>query len=324
MQKIKSPALFLHRNEAIPSFLVFANMKILSQQAQRGKYAVGHFNVNNMELVQGVVAAAVQLRAPVILATSEGALKYGGAYLISLAKVAAQQSSVPVALHLDHGKDMKIIELAIKMGYSSVMIDASHEPFEKNIRLTRKVVQLAHRHKVMVEAELGTIGGAEDSVASRRIIYTDPVKAAEFAARTGCDTLAVAIGTSHGAYKFSGKAKLRLDILKEIRKRVKIPLVLHGASSVSQNLVKEAEKYGAVLPKAEGVPDSQIRAAITLGICKVNTDTDLRLAFEIGMRKALQRHPEDIDPRHALAPAREMVQKVVEQRIRLLGSGGKA
>ncbi len=299
-----------------------ADLKKILQQAQRGGYAVGHFNVNNMELVQGVVAAAVQLQAPVILATSEGALRYGGDYLIALMKV-AQQSTVPIALHLDHGKDMKMIEQAIKTGYSSVMIDASQEPFEKNIRLTRKVVQLAHRHKVMVEAELGTIGGVEDTVAARKILYTDPALAAEFVVRTGCDALAVAIGTSHGAYKFSGKAKLRLDILKEIRKRVKIPLVLHGASSVSRTLVREAEKYGAVLPQAEGVPDRQIRGAIRLGICKINTDTDLRLAFEIGMRKALQQHPDDIDPRHALALAREMVEKVVAQRIRLFGSGGK-
>ncbi len=303
---------------------MFANTKSLLLQAQRGHYAVPHFNINNLEILQGVVQAAVKLKSPLILSTSEGALQYAGMeYLSALARTAAETSRIPIALHLDHGRDMRIIKQAIQKGYSSVMIDASQEEFEKNVVLTRKVVQLAHRQGISVEAELGTIGGAEDTVSSRHILYTDPDRAKEFVERTGCDFLAIAMGTSHGAYKFSGKAQLRLDILKEIRRRVKIPLVLHGASGVPPALVKEAEKYGADLRGVQGVPAVQIRQAIRHGICKVNTDTDLRLAFDAAVRKAIATKPQDFDPRHILGPARASIQKVAEQRIRLCGSGGK-
>ncbi|HLC70483.1 MAG TPA: class II fructose-bisphosphate aldolase, partial [Candidatus Nanoarchaeia archaeon] len=212
----------------------------------------------------------------------------------------------------------------IKIGYSSVMIDASHEDFERNIALTKKVVQMAHRKGISVEAELGTIGGVEDAVKSRNILYTDPAKAQEFVQRTGCDFLAIAIGTSHGAFKFAGKAHLRMDILKEVRKRVKIPLVLHGASCVPLSAVKEAQKYGANLKGVQGVPDAQIKQAVKNGICKFNTDTDLRIAFDAGIRKNIVNTPHDFDPRHILAPAREYMQKVVEHRIKLFGSEGKA
>lgn len=313
---------------------MFTSTKTILQQTQRGHYAVPHFNINNMEILQGVVQAAVKLRSPIILSTSEGALQYAGMdYLHALAKTAAEAAArtktaetarIPIALHLDHGKNLKVIEQAIRYGYSSVMIDASHKEFEKNIVITRKVVQMAHRQGVSVEAELGTIGGAEDTVSAKHILYTDPDKAREFVQRTGCDFLAVAIGTSHGAYKFRGKAKLRIDILREIRKRVKVPLVLHGASGVPAALVKDAEKYGADLRGVQGVPDSQIKQAIKNGICKINTDTDLRLAFDAAVRKAIATKPGDFDPRHILAPAREAIQKVAEQRIRLFGSGGKA
>src|SRR3989344_5092423 len=199
---------------------MFADTKKLLQKAQQGKYAVAHFNINNLEIVQGVAAAAVKLKAPIILATSEGALKYAGMdYLYAIAKTASELSNVPIALHLDHGKDLRIIKQAIQKGYSSVMIDASHENFEKNIRLTKQVAALAHKKGISVEAELGTIGGAEDLVSSRNIIYTDPAKAKEFVERTGCDILAVAIGTSHGAYKFAGKASLRQDVLRQIKQQ---------------------------------------------------------------------------------------------------------
>ncbi len=303
---------------------MFTPTTSILQKAQRGSYAVGHFNINNMEMVQAIVQAGVKLKSPVILATSEGAIQYAGMeYLYALAKTAAETSKIPIALHLDHGRDMKIIENAIRIGYSSVMIDASHEEFEKNIALTKKVVQMAHRKGISVEAELGTIGGAEDTVKSRTILYTDPAKASEFVKRTGCDFLAIAIGTSHGAYKFAGKAHLRIDILNEVRKRVKIPLVLHGASCVPLSAVKEAEKYGADLRGVQGVPDEQIKLAVKKGICKFNTDTDLRIAFDAGIRKFIKSYPGDFDPRHILAPARAYMQKGVEHRIKLFGSGGK-
>ena len=304
---------------------MFASTKVLLEKARKRRYAVGAFNVNNMEIVQGVVKAASSTKSPVILATSEGALKYAGMdFLYNLAETAAQTTKVPIALHLDHGKDFSIIRKAIRKGYSSVMIDASLEPFEKNIKLTKKVVQLAHRHHVAVEAELGTIGGAEDLVSARRILYADPLQAEEFVQRTGCDFLAVAIGTSHGAYKFSGKPHLRIDVVRDIAKRTKIPLVLHGASGVPQSLVIQAERYGAKLSGVHGVPSAAIRAAITAGISKINTDTDLRIAFDAAVRKVVATSPQDIDPRHLLAPARDSIQKITEQRITLFGSRGKA
>ncbi len=304
---------------------MLANTMTLLRKAQQGRYAVPHFNINNLEIVQGVVQAAINARSPIILATSQGGIEYAGMrFLHALATTAAQISNVPIALHLDHGKEFATIKQAIDIGYSSVMIDASHEDFEKNIALTRKVVEMAHKRGVSVEAELGTIGGAEDNVSSRHITYTDPAKAAEFVRRTGCDFLAVAIGTSHGAYKFKGKAQLRLDILREISKKVKVPLVLHGASGVPASLVRAAEKYGAKLHGVEGVPDAQIKTAIKAGICKINTDTDIRIAFDAGVRKVIMEQPADFDPRHILAPAREMIMNVATQRIKLFGSGGKA
>ena len=303
---------------------MFSSTKLLLQKAQRGKYAVPHFNVNNLEILQGVLRAAEKLKAPIVLATSEGALSYAGMdYLLSLAETAKEKSTVPLAFHLDHGRDLTTIHEAIRKGYSSVMIDASHERFETNIRLTRKVVQWAHPRGVAVEAELGTIGGAEDLVTARSILYTNPEEAKEFVERTGCDFLAVAIGTSHGAHKFAGKAQLNLALLQKIRAQVKIPLVLHGASGVPAAQVKESEKYGSKLKSMQGVPDTQLRKAIQLGITKINTDTDLRLAFDAALRKAVMMKPEDIDPRHLLGPARDAIQNVAEQRIRLFGCAGK-
>ncbi len=304
---------------------MLANTKNLLEKARKGKYAVGHFNINNMEMVQGIVQAAENLKSPVILATSEGAIKYAGInFLYDLARTASELSKVPIALHLDHGQDIKIIKQAIKLGYSSVMIDASHLPFEQNIKLTKKVVQLAHQKGISVESELGTIGGTEDLVSSKNIIYTDVEKAKEFVKRTGCDFLAIAIGTSHGAYKFKGKADLKIDLLKEIKKKVKVPLVLHGASGVPNDIVNLAEKYGAKLKGVKGVPNEQVRKAVKNGICKVNTDTDLRIAFDAAVRQTLKKNPKDFDPRHILGPARELITKVVEDRIRILGSVNKA
>ncbi len=303
---------------------MLAKTKTILGKAKRGGYAVGHFNINNLEMVQGIVQAAENLESPIILATSEGAIEYAGMnFLFCLAFTASELSRVPIALHLDHGKDLKIIKQAVDLGYSSVMFDGSHLPFEENIRLTKQVVQLAHRRGVSVEAELGTIGGKEDLVHSRGIIYTDPDKAKEFVERTGCDFLAVAIGTSHGAYKFNGEAKLKINLLKQIQKKVKVPLVLHGASGVHRDIVHLAEKYGAKLSGVKGVPDSQIRLAVKNGICKINTDTDLRIAFDAGVRKAVKENPKDFDPRQMLAPARDLIRKVVEQRIKVFGSKEK-
>lgn len=304
---------------------MLADTKQLLQKAQRGHYAVGHFNVNNMEIVQGIVQAAVKLNSPIILATSEGAIEYAGInFLYELANTASKLTSIPIALHLDHGKDINIIKAAIDLGYSSVMIDASHESFEKNISLTKKVVQMAHKKGISVEAELGTIGGVEDNVSSRTILYTNPKKAQEFVQKTGCDFLAVAIGTSHGAYKFDGPAKLQQNLLKQIRSKVKVPLVLHGASGVPNYIVKEAQKYGAKLSGVHGVPDKEVRQAIKNGITKINTDTDLRLAFDAAVRKTIITQPQDFDPRHILGPARDLIQKVVEERLKLFGSINKA
>ena len=303
---------------------MFTPTKKILQKAHKGNYAVAHFNINNMEILQGCVNAAVKLKAPIILATSEGGIKYAGMdYLYCLASTSSKEK-VPISLHLDHGKDLSVIRKAINVGYSSVMYDGSHLPFEDNVRYTKRVVSWAHRKGISVEAELGTIGGKEDLVSSRKIIYTDPVMAKEFVARTGCDFLAVAIGTSHGARKFNGKVSLQMDLLKEIKKKVKMPLVLHGASGVPPKVVSEAEKYGADLFGVKGVPDSEIRKAVKYGINKFNTDTDLRLAFDAGIRKVIKTRPKVFDPRKILGPARDKIQQVAEQRIKTLGGRGKA
>jgi len=302
----------------------FTNTKLLLKKAHKGKYAVGHFNVNNMEIVQGVVKAAEELNSPIILATSEGAIKYAGMnYLFSLAQEAAKNTKVPIAFHLDHGRDLKIIKQAINMGYSSVMFDGSNLSFEENIKITKKVVQWAHKKGVTVEAELGTIGGKEDTVEAKKIIYTNPEMAKEFVRRTGCDFLAIAIGTSHGAFKFKGKADLKQDLLKKINKTVNVPLVLHGASGLPAKVVKQAEKYGAKLSGVYGVPNQQIKQAIRNGITKFNTDTDLRLAFDAGVRKIIKTKPKEFDPRHILGPARDLITEVAKERMLVFGSKNK-
>jgi fructose-bisphosphate aldolase, class II len=296
----------------------------LLKKAKKEKYAVGHFNINNMEICQAIIAAAEKKKSPVIIATSEGAIKYAGLnYLINIAKAAAQ-AKVPVALHLDHGRDLNMIKQCIKVGYSSVMIDASHLNFEENVKLTKKVVQMAHKKGLTVEAELGTIGGVEDNVKSKNIEFVNPKKVNEFVKKTGCDFLAIGIGTSHGAHKFKGKVNLRYDLLKNVSAKVKVPLVLHGASGLPKNIVNLAKKYGAKLGNAVGVPDKDIKKAIKHGICKINIDTDLRIAFDAGIRKYLKNNPKDFDPRHIMNEARKLMQVIVEKKIEMFGSSNKA
>jgi fructose-bisphosphate aldolase class II len=304
---------------------MLATLKQVLDKANKGGYAVGAFNINNLEILQAIVRAAAKLKSPVILQTSEGAIEYAGMrYLKCLVAQAAQEHKLPIVLHLDHGRDLATIRQAIAGGYTSVMIDGSHLPFEENIAVTKKVVGWARAKGVSVEGELGTIGGAEDKVSSRNIILTEPSAAKEFVERTGVDALAIAIGTSHGAYKFAGAAKLDIKRLAQIKKLLKMPLVLHGASGVPDWLVRTAERYGAELGKPEGLPDEQISAAIKSGINKINTDTDLRLAFDAGVREIIMTRPKDFDPRHILGRARELMQEVVEHRIKLFGSAGKA
>lgn len=304
---------------------MLASGKTVLDKAHKGNYAVGSFNINNMEIIQAIVAAAERQRSPVILSTSEGALDYAGMdYLFSMAKLAAKKASVPIVINLDHGKDLDVIKQAIDIGYTSIMIDGSHFDFDKNIEITKKVVRMAHKEGISVEGELGTIGGSEDKVSARQIIYTDPDAAEEFVKKTGVDYLAIAIGTSHGAYKFEGAGKLDLDRLKAIKQRLDMPIVLHGASGVPDWILKKAELFGAKLPGAEGVSDEQIVQAVSLGINKINTDTDLRLAFTAAVREIIYTKPQEFDPRKLLGPARDLMQQVVEHRMQIFGSAGKA
>jgi len=297
----------------------------LQKIAQNKKYAVGAFNIYNLETIQSVVAGAIAQNSPAMLTTSEGAIKYAGLKNIKeLVYNHCEKSKINFSLHLDHGTDLETIKECIKIGYTSVMIDASAFEFEKNIKITKKVVALAHKKQVSVEAELGTLSGVEDNIKSEKIIYTDPVKAKEFIEKTGCDTLAIAIGTSHGAYKFTGSAKLRIDILQDIKKKINTPLVLHGASGVPKEIVELANKYGAKLGNAKGVPDQEIIQAIKNGISKINIDTDSRISFTAGVRKVLTENPSEFDPRKIMGPAKELMQKTIEQKMILFGSSKKA
>ena len=300
--------------------------KSLLVPARRKHYAVPAFNVNSLEFLRAVMDAAVKLKSPVILQTSEGAVAYAGMdYLVAIANVAAQEK-IPVALHLDHGKDINVLKQAIKSGYTSIMFDGSSFPYDKNVALTKKVVALAHAKGVSVEAELGAIAGIEDfvSVAARDAHLTNPTEAATFVRATRCDALAVAIGTSHGAFKFSGRTHLDIARLKKIAAAVAIPIVLHGASGVAEDAVELAEKYGAKLGKARGVLDADIKQAIKHGVAKVNIDTDLRLAFTAGIREAVHDLPKVIDPRKLLAPASVLMRETAMQKMKLFGSAGKA
>lgn len=295
--------------------------------ANKQKYAIGQFNVNNMEFVQAVMEAAEELKSPAILAASTSALKYGGFdYLVELVKTGAKMVSVPIALHLDHGATVADAQRCIDAGFTSVMIDASHESFEENIRITKEVVEKAHPKNIAVEAELGRLGGIEDdvNVEERDAFLTDPDQAVEFVEKTGCDALAVAVGTSHGAYKFKAEAKLAFERIDEIKKKTGIPLVLHGASGVGPELIAKAEKYGAELPGAMGVPDEAYVKAVELGINKINIDTDLRLGWLGTVREVLAQNPKVFDPRKILGPARDTVKAIVMEKMRIIGSAGKA
>jgi len=295
--------------------------------ANEKHYAIGQFNVNNLEFIQAALEAAEELKSPIILAASTGAIKYAGLeYLVNIVRTGAARMTAPVALHLDHGATIEDAAKCIEGGFTSVMIDASHFPLEENIRITKEVVRLAHPKNIAVEAELGRLGGIEDniSVSEKEAILTDPVQAEQFVRETGCDALAVAVGTSHGAYKFKAEVRLAFDRIDEIKKRVKIPLVLHGASGVGRELLEKAERFGAKLPGAKGVPDEAYTQAISLGINKINIDTDLRLAWVGAVREVLAVKPEEFDPRKVLGPARDAVKKVVMAKMKLFGSAGKA
>ena len=301
--------------------------KAMFARAYAEGYAVGAFNVNNMEIIQGIMEAGAAEISPLILQVSAGARTYAGQnYIIKLIEAALMDTDLPVVLHLDHGADFAICKSCIDGGFTSVMIDGSHLPYEENIALTKQVVEYAHPRGVWVEAELGRLEGVEDDVVSEKTVYTDPAQAVDFVQRTGCDSLAIAIGTSHGAYKFKGDAKLDFDRLETITKLLPgYPLVLHGSSSVPQEFVEMANKYGGQVGGARGVPEELLRKAATFGVCKINIDTDIRLAMTASIRKHFAENPADFDPRAYLKPAREAVKLMVQHKIKnVLGCSGKA
>ena len=311
--------------------MALVTTKDMFRKAYEGGYAIGAFNVNNMEIVQGITMAANELRAPLILQVSKGARAYAShTYLMKLVEAAVAETGLPIALHLDHGDSFELCKSCIDGGFTSVMIDASSKPFEENIAITKKVVEYAHDHGVVVEAELGTLAGIEDEVKVEEghASYTRPEEVQEFVERTGCDSLAIAIGTSHGAYKFKPgqKPQLRFDVLEAVEKNLPgFPIVLHGASSVPQNFVEEINKYGGNMPGAIGVPEDQLRQAAKSAVCKINIDSDLRLAMTATIRKFFAEHPDKFDPREYLKPAREAIKQMVAHKIvDVLGCDGKA
>jgi len=305
---------------------VLVTNKDLMVPARKNGYAIGAFNVQNLESMSAIAEAATEEKSPVIMQITPSVIKYAGlAYISNLVKTAAQLAPVPVAMHLDHGGDFETAAKCIDAGFTSVMIDGSFLNFEENAALTKRVVGVAHPKGVSVEAELGKLAGVEErSVEEKEAILTDPETAVEFVEKTGVDTLAVAIGTSHGAYKFKSEAKLDLERLKIISEKISIPLVLHGASSVPQWIVEKANKYGAELSGAKGIPEEQIKKAISLGIAKINIDTDLRLAFTATVREVLTNSPKNFDPRKILGPAKDAMKEVAKGKMRLFGSAGKA
>ena len=315
--------------------------KEMFEKAYAEGYAIGAFNINNMEIVQGIVSAAQEQRSPIILQASAGARKYAThEYMMGLLDSALKSTDIPIAMHLDHGPDFETCKSCIDGGFTSVMIDGSHLPFEENIAMTKKVVEYAHAHNVVVEGELGQLAGIEDdvNVDAANASYTHPDEVEEFVSRTGVDSLAIAIGTSHGAFKFTPEQctrnedgilvppELRFDILEEISKRLpNFPLVLHGASSVTQKFVKIINQYGGGLKDAIGIPEDQLRRAARSAVCKINIDSDLRLALTAGVREHLALHPDHFDPRQYLKPARENIKELVTHKIvNVLGSNGKA
>ncbi len=300
--------------------MALVTTKDMFAKALTQDYAVGAFNVNNMEIIQGIVEAAKEEKAPLILQVSAGARKYAKpVYLVKLVEAAIEDTGLDIALHLDHGEDFDICKKCVDDGFTSVMIDGSKHPFEENIRLTKEVVEYAHSKGVSVEAELGKLAGIEDNIKvdARNATFTVPEEAAEFVEKTGVDSLAVAIGTSHGAYKFKGTPYLDFERLEEIHKLIPdTPLVLHGASTVLPEFVEKCNEYGGNIPGAQGVPEDMIRTATKHGVCKVNIDTDLRLAMTAEIRKHFAEHPEDFDPRKYLGPARDAIKGMVQHKIK--------
>ena len=303
--------------------------KEMFRKAYEGGYAIGAFNVNNMETIQAISTAAKEVNAPLILQVSAGARKYADpVYLRQMVDTAVLNTNLPICLHLDHGDSFELCKSSIEGGFTSVMIDASHHSFEDNIEITKQVVEYAHSRGVVVEAELGRLAGVEDDikVSQADSSYTRPEEVEEFVEKTGVDSLAIAIGTSHGAFKFKGEAKLRFDILEEIGRRLPgFPIVLHGASSIPQNLVEEITKYGGQMKGAQGVPEHMLRQAARMAVCKINIDSDLRMAFTAAVRKHLMENPDHFDPRQYLGDARKAVQALVKHKIiNVLGCDGKA
>ena len=301
------------------------------KKAYEGHYAIGAFNVNNMEIIQGITEAAAEVRSPLILQVSAGARKYAKhVYLMKLVEAAEADTGLPICLHLDHGDSFELCKSCIDGGFTSVMIDGSKHSFEENVALTKQVVAYAHDHGVVVEAELGRLAGIEDAVnvKAEDSSYTRPEEVEEFVSRTGCDSLAIAIGTSHGAFKFKPgtKPQLRLDILEEVEKRLPgFPIVLHGSSSVPQELVKKINENGGNMPGAVGVPEDQLRKAASMAVCKINIDSDLRLAMTATIREFMVQHPDKFDPREYLKPARTAIKELVAHKITdVLGCDNKA
>ena len=315
--------------------MALVTTKEMFKKAYEGGYAIGAFNINNMEIIQAITEAAEEVKSPVILQVSAGARKYAKhEYLMALAKAAVADTGIDLALHLDHGDSFEICKACIDGGFTSVMIDGSHHSYEDNIALTKKVVEYAHAHGVVVEGELGVLAGVEDDVVAEHSSYTRPEEVEDFVSRTGVDSLAISIGTSHGAYKFTPAQctrneegilvppPLRFDILAEIEKRLPLfPIVLHGASSVPQNFVKEINSLGGKMPDAVGIPESQLREAAKMAVCKINIDSDIRLAMTAGIRRVMSEKPEVFDPRGYLTVARAEVKKMVQHKIKnVLGS----
>ena len=305
------------------------NTRDMFKRAYEGGYAIGAFNVNNMEIIQGIMEGATAEKSPVILQVSAGARKYANhTYLMKLIEAAVETSGLPIAVHLDHGPDFETCKSCIDGGFTSVMVDGSHLSFEENIALTRRVVEYAHDRNITVEAELGRLAGVEDDikVSHEDSSYTRPEDVEEFVTKTGCDSLAIAIGTSHGAFKFKGEPKLRFDILEDVSRRLPgFPIVLHGASSVIPEYVAMINQYGGKMDGAQGVPETMLRQAASMAVCKINIDSDLRLAFTGVIRKHFAEHPDHFDPRQYLSEARGALAGMVRHKIvNVLGCNGKA
>ena len=312
--------------------MALVDTKKMFKMAYDNGYAIGAFNVNNMEITQGIVSAIAEEKAPLILQISRGARKYASmSYLRAIIDVAvAENPDIPICMHLDHGDTFETCKQCVDDGFTSVMIDASHSPFEENIRITKQVVEYAHDHGVVVEAELGQLGGIEEDVVgvsaddvSKHL--TDPDQVVEFVGKTGCDSLAVAIGTSHGAYKFKPEPKLALDVLESVAEKLPpFPLVMHGSSSVLKEFKDLINKYGGAMPDAMGVPEEAISKAVKLAVCKVNIDTDLRMALTAKIRQVFSETPAEFDPRKYLGPGREAIKEMVRHKLHVLGCAGKA